>query len=82
MSWTTAAVVLEATDLPDSVGSRRIRAEVAEDAHVALYIDRITVLVGFDEPVLELADTLLAAVTEWHAEIHRRGHGDPIKESL
>jgi hypothetical protein len=36
-------------------------------------------LVGLDEPALERADAVLAAVIEWHAEIHRRGHGGPVE---
>lgn len=26
----------------------------------------------------QAAGRLLAAVTDWHAEIHRRGHGNPV----
>lgn len=57
----------------------RIRAEINDDAHPAVVLYDVMVLIGpRGKPALQLADQVLVAVTAWHAEIHRRGHGDPL----
>lgn len=60
-----------------------IRVHTGEGNYVAVHISGRGIggtlsiqLASGDNP--RVADRLLAAVTEWHAEIHRRGHGQPI----
>lgn len=79
MSTVSATVSLRDNDLE----YRRIRAVVRPELSPMLYLsDDSLVMVsghGAERPV-EIADAVLAAVTEWHAEIHRRGHADPVTE--
>jgi hypothetical protein len=77
MSRVNATVHLDHADLL----YEDIRAVTGPEYPPLLILGSVTVTVDkrAAQPV-EIADAVLAAVTEWHAEIHRRGHAEPVGE--